>query len=120
MKRWIKYLKNSLIVIYTVLFGVLILFQIFLLVSNSSYSISSYIYWLILVGWIYKIKEKRLSSDITLRVAFIISVIAVISHFLGLRFVSETIMRIGFIGWIIGLVQAIIEYRGKSSNHVEK
>lgn len=118
--RWIIYLKNSLIVIYTVLFTVLILFQIFLLVSNSSYSILSYLYWLILLGWIYKTKEKKLSSDITLRVAFILSVIAVIFHFLGLRSIGETIMRIGFIGWIIGFAQAIIEYREKNSNHVEK
>lgn len=116
----IKYLKKIFITIYFVLFTALSLFQVFLFVSNSSYSLSSYLYWFVLVGWIYKIREHRLTSASAFKVAFVLFIFAAMFAFLNLDKIGETVMRVSFIGWIIGFIQAIIEYRKENGGYVKK
>ena len=72
------------------------------------------VYWLILIAWIVSIRVFKKDSDITLKIALVLFTIAAILTILNLRSIAEPIMRVSFIGWLIGIFQALIEYIKKA------
>lgn len=69
------------------------------------------IYWLILILWIVAVRIFKKKSGSTLKLAFGLFIIAATLTVFGLRNLAEPVMRVSFIGWIIGLIQALIEYK---------
>lgn len=68
------------------------------------------VYWFILISWIILIRVSKKDSGITLKIAFILFFIAAVLTVFNLRLIAEPIMRVSFIGWLIGLFHALIEH----------
>lgn len=68
------------------------------------------VYWLILIAWIIVIKILKIDSGKSLLTAFILFILAATMTVFNLRDWAEPIMRVSFIGWIIGIYQALREY----------
>lgn len=69
------------------------------------------IYWAVLIIWIIVIKVQKKDSGVSLKIAFVLFVLASILTILNLRNLAEPVMRVSFIGWIIGIVHALVEYK---------
>lgn len=69
------------------------------------------LYYFILFAWIFFIWLQKKDSKPTFKTAFALFITAASLTVLGLRDLAEPIMRISFIGWLIGILQALIEYR---------
>lgn len=69
------------------------------------------LFWWVFIGWIFLTYFFKLKSRLAFAVAFILFLIAALLTTINLQSFAETIMRISFIGWIIGFVQALIEYK---------
>lgn len=68
-------------------------------------------YWWILVFTIFMIWNFKLGSGFMLWSALLIFILSALLVSIGLRSVGETLMRISFLGWIIGLIQSMVEYK---------
>lgn len=69
------------------------------------------IYWAILVIWIIAIWGLKKNSGFSLLLAFVLFIISATLTVLTFRNLAEPIMRVSLIGWIVGIFQALIEYR---------
>jgi hypothetical protein len=78
---------------------------------GNGVSVSSAIYWLILFGWISSVLSLKLESSSSLFIALILFVISAVLAALGLKNAGEPVMRISFIGWLVGIGQALVEYK---------
>lgn len=99
------------VTLYLVLFIGLLVVQGLSLILASSFSVSSYVYWMIFLGWIFLALKFRWDSSYSFLPAFILFLIAAILATFGLNAVAETIMRMSFIGWLVGMGQALVEYK---------
>ena len=106
-----KKLKVFVFVSYILFFLSLAGLEIYWQIINSSISVISIIYWLILAGWLMIIIEKKLRSDVSFSWAFSLFLISAAMAIFGLRYLSEILMKISFIGWMIGIPQALTEYK---------
>ncbi|OGM20073.1 hypothetical protein A2955_02430 [Candidatus Woesebacteria bacterium RIFCSPLOWO2_01_FULL_37_19] len=106
-----KKLKVFVFTIYTLFFVCLIGLEIYWQIINSSISVLSLIYWMILAGLLTIIIEKKFRSEVSFSWAFGLFFISAALAVLGLNFIAEIIMKISFIGWMIGITQALIEYK---------
>ena len=68
------------------------------------------IYWIILIIWIIAIFIFKKDSGLTLKIALALFLVAAVLTVFNLRDLAEPIMRVSFIGWIIGIFQALREY----------
>lgn len=68
-------------------------------------------FWWILIGWIFLIYSFKFKSKPIFAISFILFLFSALLTTINLQSFAETIMRISFIGWIIGLVRALIEYK---------
>ena len=104
-------IKKIFIATYLVFFlGILI---VDFLGSMRGYGIfiSPLTYWMILVGWLCINYERKIKSRNSFVLAFSLFIISAVFGIFEARFVSEIIMKISFIGWVIGIVQALVEYK---------
>lgn len=70
-----------------------------------------FIYWwvlvlIVLVGLSYHLKSRSYLS-----VSFAMFFLSALFTVIGLKETAETIMRLSFIGWIVGWFHAILEYK---------
>ena len=89
----------------------LIAFQVWLNYSLSSFSVLSFIYWFLFFGWIGSILNFKLSSAASLVPAFTLFIVGAILETFGSGDLAEGVLRLSFIGWLIGIAQALIEFR---------
>jgi hypothetical protein len=68
------------------------------------------IYWIILIVWSIVAKVSKKDSGATLKVAFVLFLVSALLTILNIKDLAETVMRVSFIGWLIGLFQALREY----------
>lgn len=73
-------------------------------------------YLLILIVWIILIRALRKDSGLSLKIAFILFIVAAVLTVFSLQNLAEPIMRVSFIGWLIGIFGALIEYRKLNSS----
>lgn len=69
------------------------------------------VYWLILFIFILIIWIMKKNSGFALSIAFTLFILAAILTVFNLRNLAETFMRLSLIGWLIGILQALLEYR---------
>jgi len=70
-----------------------------------------FIYLVIIILWIFVIKIFKKNSNYALIPAFLFFLISVFFTVFNLIDIAEQIMRVSFIGWIIGIFHALIEYK---------
>lgn len=110
-QKSLKLIKYSLMAFYLVWFIALLFLQVWSYIVGSGISFSSLIYWTILLGWLYLIWKFRLTSSFSFKIGLGLFVIAALFTILRLLWLGETIMRLSFIGFLIGIIQALLEYR---------
>lgn len=69
------------------------------------------LYWLILFSWIAVMWFSKKDSNFAFYPAIVLFIIAAVLTVFGLRSLAEPIMRISFIGWLIGIFKALMEYK---------
>ena len=107
MKR-IKVVNISLIFIYSVIFVILVLIQIWSAVFKIDLSLSYLIYWMVLAGWMYLVYKWHLEDSVSFKFALFLFIIAASFALFGWLHIAEPIMRISFIGFLVGVGQDII------------
>lgn len=75
------------------------------------FPLKQFTYWWILAFTIFWIWTFKLSSGFILWVAFLIFILSALSVIVGQRSIGEILMRVSFLGWIIGLIQSMVEYK---------
>ncbi|GEM_PF-3914133 len=96
---------------FVILFLGLFVLQAWFNITKSDFSLQPLVYWLVFVVWIMVLLNFRLSSSWTLAAAFVLFLLAAALSTLGHAGTGEATMKISFIGWIIGIIQALIEYK---------
>lgn len=94
--------------IMRILFVILWLVLIILLYFSV---FNSWMYWLILLGWIIAIRQFKIDSKVTFILTFLFFTIAATVTSFGQEISAEIIMRISFIGLLIGFIQALMEFK---------
>lgn len=69
------------------------------------------LFWWVFIGWIFLTYLFKLKSKFTFIVALSLFAISALFTTIGLQSFAETIMRFSLIGWVIGFLQALIEYK---------
>lgn len=72
------------------------------------------VYWFILFAWVAVMWFSKKTSNFALYPAFVLFLISAVLTVIGLRSLAEPVMRISFIGWLIGIFKALIEYKKSS------
>lgn len=70
-----------------------------------------FIYLVIIIFWILGIIIFKKDSNYALIPAFSLFLVSAFFAVFNLMDIAEQIMRISFIGWIIGIFHALIEYK---------
>lgn len=109
-KKKVKRALKIILFIYVAILLLLFLLQLWFIMHQLSLSLESLLYWLVLFGWVYAVVVYKKSSGVSLKVALSIFVIGAVLNLFNLFDISETFMKFSFIGWIIGLGQAVTEY----------
>ena len=105
-------IKKTAIAVYVlILTGSLAIFA-WLNWGGYGLSISPFIYWWILLGWIFVVWQYKLKSIASLIFAFMLFLAAATVAVLGIRPLAEGMMRLSLLGWIVGIAQALLEFRG--------
>lgn len=103
-------LKRLIVVGYAFVLIALLITEFRLEYFQSALSISTAIYFWILVGWVYLSVVFKLSSSFTGILALVIFFVGVLLTTLGFAVLGETVLRVSFIGWLIWFPQALLEY----------
>lgn len=81
-----------------------------------SIAIEKIYYWYLFIAWIVLIWKFKLGSGFSLGFGLLLFLISVFITIFGFVNAAEIIMRISFTGFLIGILQAFIEYnRNKNS-----
>ncbi len=107
--RNIKVISFSLVILFLT---ALITLQPRLSLGGPLFPSSSLIYWLVLL---FLIVVVSLKFDAEFYFLFALSLfgVSVIFLLLGLGEIAEISLRISFIGWLVGIGQALVEYKGE-------
>jgi len=116
-KKILKIVKLLLFGVYVVIFLGLLALQLWAGITESGFFVSWLIYWMILLGWLFILFNFKLESEASFILGFVTFVFAAIFAILGLRLIAETVMRVGFIFWLVGMGQALIEYQKTQNNN---
>lgn len=90
---------------------VLIILTFWLSLTDSNTAFVNFSYWAILSFIIYVIIRNGLSSHQVMRLAFTLTILGIILTTFGFSDFAEGVLKLSFIGWVLGIVQALIEYR---------
>lgn len=107
INRWIKLV---FIFVYTLVFLSIAVLKFWSQSVGPSF-FTDFLYWMVLFGWVLLIWNFKWKSSTTMIVALILFIFAALFTTLGFRDPGETTMRLSFIGWMVGVVQALVEYR---------
>lgn len=70
-----------------------------------------FVYWWVLALFVLMGLSLRLKSQFYLVGFFALFFISALFTVVGLKQAGEVIMRVSFIGWAIGLIQSLVEYK---------
>jgi uncharacterized membrane protein len=63
-----------------------------------------------LIALILAIFIWKLTSNFSLKFAFILTLCGMLFATVNISNLAEVILRLGFVGWIVGIIQALVEY----------
>lgn len=90
---------------------VLIIGLLIISLLKFNLSVGSLVYWWIMIFYIFMIWQFRLDSKVAFWAALSLFILSALLTSIGLRDVGEAVMRVSFLGWIIGLIQSMVEYK---------
>ena len=111
--RLIKSIELTAIILYLLIALLLSLIQLWSQWVGYGFSLSSWIYWLILLGLIFLTWRKRGKSLTILVTAFSLFTIGVALTLIQFNQTAETLFRLSFIFWMVGITKSILEYRDR-------
>ncbi len=88
----------------------LLSFIVIVIMDRLSPPISLLIYWIILGLFILTVWFFKLSSKLVFLLSLILFLLAGLMTTLTFTFISERIIRVSFIGWLVGFGCALFEY----------
>lgn len=96
---------------FTICFVLLILFLGIVFISFSlRVSLERISYWYILLAWLILIWRFRLNSGLSMKLGLLLFILSATSYLTTLVNISEVLMRLSLIGFLIGILQAFFEY----------
>jgi len=81
--------------------------------SAFGFTIPKTLYFVVVLIWILLFRKSKNDGKNTLVVAFILLMLSFLFTTLGVFRLGESLARISLLGWILGLFQALLEYRRK-------
>lgn len=85
-------------------------FSVIFVMSRNPVPISLLIYWVVLGLFIFTVWLLKLGSRVVLLFSFALFMIAGLLATFRIPIIAEETMRISFLGWLVGFIQAIFEY----------
>jgi len=79
--------------------------------SQLSFPVLSSLYWMLLFCWVGIIIYFKWGASVSMVIALTLFIIGSIISTLGLGNLAEEIFRVSFIGWLMGIIHALIEYK---------
>ncbi len=105
-------IKTFLIIFYFLAFLGLLVLQVLAKISRWNISFESLVYWWILLGVLVLVIKKEIKSSFLLYPAFFLFIFALPFSIFGIFRIGETLMRLSFIAWLVGITLALLEYKG--------
>ena len=96
---------------YLVFFLFLVLFQAWTKYAELNFSIIHLLHWFFLFGWLMVVSAYKLTSKFSLGMGLAMMIAGIVIFILGPLDFTETIIRFGFVAWLVGIGQALLEYR---------
>lgn len=106
-----KIFKSITAILYILILLCSILIQLWSQAVGYGFSLSSWIYWIILGGLIFLAWEYKYQSLIFLTIGFLLFILGILFTIVQFDQTAETIFRVSFIFWIVGITKALFEYR---------
>ncbi|MBI2596944.1 hypothetical protein HYW41_02195 [Candidatus Daviesbacteria bacterium] len=103
--------KNKLLLLIFKLTLFIILVSSLIVRNYQSTIFDQLFYWWILLLMIFIGLTLHFKSIFYLSSAFILFFISAILTVVGSKEIAEGVMRISLIGWLIGLIQSVVEYK---------
>jgi hypothetical protein len=79
--------------------------------AQLSFPILSSLYWLLAIIWVGSIVYFKWNSTVSLVFAILLYIIGAILMIVGLESSAEGFLRLSIIGWMVGITQALLEYK---------
>lgn len=95
---------------YIVFFLFLLLVEAWARYAQVNFSISFLFYWMYLFAMILAIIIWKLMSGFSLKLGFILTLCGMFFSVVGISNVAEVVLRFGYVNWIMGIIQALVEY----------
>ena len=104
-------IKIIAVTIYTVAFLALVTIEIWDRINDTSFAIVPLLYWLVLVGWAVMVAVFKWKGGASLRAGFVLFVFGAFFAIISMEVNAEVLMRVGFISFLTGMVQALVEHK---------
>lgn len=82
-----------------------------IILFGLSFSSWPFVYWWLFTSVIFLVWSFKVDSEFVLWVSFLIFFLSALLFLVGLKGMAETFMRISFLGWMIGLIKSLTEYK---------
>ncbi|KKQ98131.1 MAG: hypothetical protein UT23_C0005G0054 [Candidatus Woesebacteria bacterium GW2011_GWA1_39_12] len=107
--KTLKLIYTFLIVVYFMAVLSILGLDLWNKFSGRNTQMSPYLYWLIFVGWLAIVYRFKGNSGFSLKPAMTLLVVASLLIIFGVREIGEILMKISFVGWMVGIGQSLYE-----------
>lgn len=76
--------------------------------------LEAFIYWWVLIFWIFIIWQFKVQTKVSFYIVASLLSLSALILIVGFFDIGERIARLAFIGWIVGLCQAFLDYKRTS------
>lgn len=109
-------LTNIVWIFSIIILGVFLISQSAIMLWKVSFDIAWFGYWAMLLFWAATVTKHRAHADISMKVGFVLLALGGIISAITSSLLGEMILRIGFLGWMVGLSQHFFNVIKKSNN----
>ena len=102
---------KKVLIICLVVASLLLLLHVAAGMWKFNIQVEAVAYWFVLGSWVSYILFSKKTSEFSLKTAFILFGGGILLYFLTFQYWAEVVMRISLIGWMVGIGQALVEYK---------
>lgn len=113
-----KFKRLNLFVILSV--GLISIFLHILIYNLFPSLFWPFFFWWLLILYILFIRNVHLASGFSLGAAFVLFLFSALVTSINLRWVGELLMRLSLLGWLVGIIQSMAEYKKSTSTKKDK
>jgi len=111
LKFFRRITKTLLFFMYILILASLLFLETWARFYGTGYTIATLIYWIFLLGWVGLIINYKLKSTTSYFLGFILLPFVIALTVISIRNIAEVFMRIVFVFFLVGMIQALIEYK---------